>query len=196
MNTIKNPTKILNIFIYLFALLTLTKGDIINNPVSIPTDLKNPIKVKESNYYYILSSGKYLILDFTGNKVAEGNFEEYSRPYTWINDESNNKYIFAKDKYINVTFNGETITYKNLTKPNYWNMEYPNSNVYIGSMTETSSGDLESCLHPIEKDEVIIYGKKDNNYLVLTFLKLKWSFQYLMDNMEDKVDCKVVHKGC
>ena len=121
MNTIKNPTKILNIFIYLFALLTLTKGDIINNPVSIsiPTNLINPIKVKESNYYYILSSGKYLILGFYGNKVTEGIFEEYSSPYTWINDESNNKYIFAKDKYINVTFNGETITYNTLIKPNY-----------------------------------------------------------------------------
>ena len=197
MNEIKNPTKILNILISLLTFLILTKGEIFDNPYSI-TKNANPIKVKGSNgYYYILTSGKSFVLDSTGKIIVNNTFETYSSPYTWINDESNNNYIFAKDKYIQVTFNEETISYNVIEKPTWEYMEYPDSSVHIGSMAETSTGALDSCLCSIEENEVIIYGKKGSSSLVLTFLKKKvsYTFDNIGDNIEDKIDCKIFQKG-
>ena len=192
MNEIKNPTKILNILISLLTFLILTKGEIFNNPYSISTNV-NPIKVKENGYYYILTSGRYFILDSTWTKIAEDDFPTYNSPYTWIKDESNNNYIFAKDKYIQVTFNEKTISYNVTEKPTAEGMEYPDSSVHIGSMTETSTGDRDDCLCPIEENEVIIYGKGAPKYLVFTFLKKKVSYKIGMSNsLEDKIDCKIM----
>ena len=192
MNEIKNPTKILNIFISLLTFLILTKGEIFDNPYSISTNVANPIKVKENGYYYILTSGKSFVLDSTGKIIVTNTFEAYSSPYTWINDESNNNYIFAKDKYIQVTFNKETISYKVIEKPTKDGMEYPDSNLHIGSMAETSTGAPDDCLCPIEENEVIIYGKKGTNYLVFTFLKKKVSYKFEINGIEDKIDCKIL----
>ena len=198
MNEIKNPTKILNILISLLTFLILTKGEIFNNPYSITKNV-NPIKVKGSNgYYYILTSGRYFILGSNGTKIADGDFETYSSPYTWINDESNNNYIFAKDKYIQVTFNEKTISYKVIDKPTNEGMEYPDSSVHIGSMAETSTstGAPDDCFCPIEKNEVIIYGKKGTNYLVFTFLKKKVSYSIQKKGIiEDQIDCKIMQNN-
>ena len=193
MNEIKNPTKILNILISLLTFLILTKGEIFDNPYSITKNV-NPIKVKGSNgYYYILTSGESFVLDSNGTKIAEVDFPTYSSPYTWINDESNNNYIFAKDKYIQVTFNEENISYNVTEKPTAEGMEYPDSSVHIGSMAETSTGDRDDCLCPIEENEVIIYGKGAPKYLVFTFLKKKVSYKIGMSNsLEDKIDCKIM----
>ena len=195
MNEIKNPTKILNILISLLTFLILTKGEIFNNPYSITKNV-NPIKVKGSNgYYYILTSGESFVLDSTGKIIVKNTFETYSSPYTWINDESNNNYIFAKDKYIQVTFNEETISYTVIEKPTD-GMEYPDSPVHIGSMAETSKGARDSCLCPIEENEVIIYGKKGSSSFVLTFLKKKVSYKFQYNgNIEDKIYCKIWQNG-
>ena len=91
-------------------------------------------------------------------------------------------------------FSGTTISYKVIEKPTESKMEYPESSIHIGSMTESSKGALEDCLCPIEENEVIIYGKK-GDYLVLTFLKKKVSYKSKELNIEDKIECKIRQKG-
>ena len=91
-----------------------------------------------------------------------------------------------------MTFNEKTISYDVIEKPTKDGMEYPDSNLHIGSMAETSTGAPDDCLCPIEENEVIIYGKKGTNYLVFTFLKKKVSYKFEINGIEDKIDCKIL----
>ena len=73
MNKIKCPSNILNtLLIILYTLLTLSKGEIFNNPLLI-SENPNPIMVKGSNgHYYIFTSGQSYILDSNG-EIMETN---------------------------------------------------------------------------------------------------------------------------
>ena len=171
MNKIKCPTKIFNTLIILYTLLTLSKGEIFNNPKVI-SENANPIMIKGSNgYYYIFTSGQSYILDSTGEIIETNAFISYSNPYTWINDENNNHYIFTQNEYIKVTFYSTYVSYNSQTKPTATGMEYTDSYMNIGSMSETFNlGSIfQGCLCPILVNEVIIYGKKSTYNLVLTF---------------------------
>ena len=192
MNKIKYPTKILNMLIILFNLLLFTKVGTFNNPHLISTN-SNPIIFQESKKYgcyYVLTSGKYYILDSMGELLVNDTFEEYSSPYTWINVGNNTKYIFAKDKYINVTLSEKNISYQLLDKPE--GLVYPDN--YFGSMIETSC-DSNNGLCPTEENEIIIYGKQGEHALVFTFLKQKISCSMEFSNPKDKIECKIIQKG-
>ena len=199
MNSIKCSTKIINILIILYTLLIITKGEIFNNPLLI-SENANPIMIRGTNgYYYIFTSGQSYILDSNGEIIETNPFISYSNPYTWINDQFNNHYIFTQNEYIKVTFLGTFISYNSQTKPTATGMEYTDSYMNIGSMSETKNdGSLfPGCLCPIAVNEVIIYGKKSTYNLVLTFLKKKVSYPFVIGatSIEHKIECRVIQNG-
>ena len=107
MNNIKYSTKILNTLIILFSLLILTKGGIFINPSLISTN-PNPIIYQTGRGYKVIyTSGSSHYFNSDSSNCRSHNFISYSKPYTWIWDESNVQYIFTYNEYFRLSYKSD-----------------------------------------------------------------------------------------
>jgi hypothetical protein len=176
----------LNLLIIISTLLVFSKGEIIDNPISI-SDNANPIMFINYGYLDIITSGGVYLFDEEGRVEEIFTFSKtYSAPYTLIYDEHDERaglFIFTNNEYFTFgdLIDGEIQTIDE-QRPTGAGITYPNSDKHIGSIIEYPMYDEGNCKCGIEGTEVIIYGryseKNNNNYLSFTFLKQQKKLQY------------------
>ena len=180
-------------FIFLLLLFHLFKEEeIINNPLII-SDHPNPLILTYNDKYVLLTSGQSIVVNKeTGNIEANYNFCEYSFPYVLGSTESGQKFIYSSKKFCAFTLPNIFQNYE------YNTMTFSNNNKYIGYIQESeykgNANKYKFCRCEMKKDEIIIYGKKDNNKIILTYVyQLKTYQEIQLDcstNIEDKIVCK------
>ena len=194
MNIFQNHHKILNIFFILnIFYLPFKSEDIINNPILISESI-NPIFIKAtSGSLYIYTSGALITIKSTGEKTIT-TFPSYGFPYIWLADEGNNYYIYSYTNIYNVKLGN---TYSTYTRPS---ITFTDSTKYVGYMSEAeySRYYASNCICSMEKEEIIIYGRYQQRYIVFSFLKKPVSYPVLVSSstsMEEKISCKIIDRG-
>ena len=194
MNIFQNHHKILNIFFILnIFYLPFKSEDIINNPILISESI-NPIFIKAtSGSLYIYTSGALITIKSTGEKTIT-TFPSYGFPYIWLADEGNNYYIYSYTNIYNVKLGN---TYSTYTRPS---ITFTDSTKYVGYMSEAeySRYYASNCICSMEKEEIIIYGRYQQRYIVFSFLKKPVSYTVLVSSstsMEEKISCKIIDRG-
>jgi len=181
-------------FIFLLLSFHLFKEEeIINNPLMI-TDHSNPLVQTYNNKYVILSSGQSTVVN-KENGIVESNyiFCEYSSPYVLGSTESGQKFIYSSEKFC-------VFTLPNIyTSLSYTEMTFSDSSTYVGYIQESEYNGNENkykhCRCQMQKDEIIIYGKKGSNKIIFTYVYKLRTYQEVeidstTDNIEDKMFCK------
>ena len=174
----------------MFLLINSIKEEIINNPIKI-SDHPNPIILHTQTQYYIYTSGECIITNRENGEIESKNtFGSYSKPFVLCRDESGNFFIYAKNLYYQII----SCTYYIKTLPS---INYPNNQNFIGYIQESeyTPTTLELILPnhkcKIEQNEVIIYGKKDSNYIMFSFITRKYSGSFsVYTGIEDHISCK------
>ena len=194
MNNFQNPKKFLNIFFILNILyLTSKEEDIINNPILI-SENENPIYIKStSGAFYIYTSGELITIKSTG-EVTKKTFPQYNFPFIWISDEGSNYYIYSSNAMYKVRLGN---SYSVFTKPS---ITYTDSTKFVGYMREKkyTGNSMMNCICPVEAEEIIIYGRYRQKYIVFSFIKKSVSYTSLISSsssMEDKISCKMIENG-
>ena len=181
-------------FINIFCLFILTREDLINNPIKI-SDNPNPIIVQSQTKYYIYTSGESIIVNKENGEIESRNaFCTYTKPFVFCRDESNNAFIYSNNGYHKIIFPSECST---LSLPNIY---FPNNQNFIGYIQEseysgptTAEELLAGHRCQIESNEIIIYGKRDSNYIMFSFISRKYSDKFsIYANSEDQISCKCI----
>ena len=182
---------ILKILIIIICSILSSKEETINNPVKI-SDHSNPIILQDGQQYYIYTSGEVIIINKeTGEVESRNTFGTYSKPFIFPIDESNNKFIYSKNAFYQLT---SVTSYSILTLP-YIN--YPNNDNFVGYIKEKEYEGptlAESALigHrcKINKNEIIIYGKRNANSIIFSFILNENSDSFNVQAIEDQISCK------
>ena len=180
-----------NILIILFFLIISTKEDIINNPIQV-SEHPNPVILYTQTQYYIYTSGESIIINKENGKIESRNdFCTYTKPYVLCNDESNNFFIYSQSRLYQITGSS---SYYEITLPS---ITFPNNQNFIGYIKEseysgptTLESDLKGHKCKIEKNEIIIYGKNDLNYIMFSFINREYSGKFeVPSETEDHISC-------
>ena len=171
-----------------------SKEEVINNPIKI-SDHSYPIILQTDTQYYILTSGEKIFVEKeTGEIKSNSSFISFSFPYVLCQTQSNIYYFFTKNlnnyNYYLITING----YEDATLTS--NI-FPTSNIYLGYIKETKYEYEVSSLVAgrrcdISENEIIIYGKKNQNILILSYIIMAKNYPItIVCNFDDKLICKM-----
>ena len=165
--------------------LSLSIQQKINNPIQINKDY-NPIDyilIYQSNNVQINTTNK--TLNYSVEKYFPKLFNNsfvFSQPFILCNDESNNYFLLLKEYYFKAFLMSEidirTSTLIETLSPNL---------IYYGYIKENKFISNHICL--ILKDEIILYGKSENNtFFYFTEAKKKYSINF--GNIDGQISCK------
>ena len=187
----------LNIFKFTLLLLLFhlfKEEEIINNPIML-SEHSNRIVIPYNDNYIILTSGQSIYVNKeTGNIESNYNFCEYSFPYVLGSTESGKNFIYSSKKFCEFTLPNTFQTKTDNT------LAYSDNNKYIGYIQESeykgNTNKYKNCKCEKKKDEIIIYGKKDNNRIVFSFANgYRANYAVLIDyctDIEEKILCRKV----
>ena len=175
-------TSLLSIISYL-GFLSLSIQQIINNPIQINKDY-NPIDyiiIYQSNNVQINTTNKTLNYsvekDFT--KLFNNSFV-FSQPLILCNDESNNYFLLLKEYYFKVFLMSEkdirTSALIETLSPNLIYYGYIKENKF----TSGTAWPIQNYICSILKDEIILYGKSENNTFFY-FTEKKRNIQLILE---------------
>ena len=184
-------TSLLSIISYL-GFLSLSIQQIINNPIQINKDYNtiDYIIIYQSNNVQINTTNKTL------NYPVEKDFPKlfnnsfvFSQPFILCNDESNNYFLLLKEYYFKAFLMSEidirTSTLIETLSPNLLYYGYIKEHKFISETAWPIQNDICSIL----KDEIILYGKSENNtFFYFREEKKKYSINFR--NIDGQISCK------
>ena len=182
---------IIRTFFILNILIFLSNGEIINNPIKISNN-PYPFLLLSGNNYIVFTSGEALVVEKeTGAIISSSNYCTFSFPYIYGSNESGEFFIYSSKKLCKIQ---SPSTYSTLSLTS---LSFSDSSKYVGYIKENEYKDYINCRCSIEKDEIIIYGKKGSNKIIFTFIvkKISEEIETSCNNLEDQIICRMFLNG-
>ena len=189
------PNYFIQLYLHLTFLLLMTNQQIINNPFNIYSEFTNPIIFKASNTTYnIITSGIIYVFDSTTSQFKFSRASDdyiFSSPYFLCIDESNKYFLYANKDYYQIDLNS-ALEIENLNK-----IKTINSNVnfydYIKQFEFDRGNNVIEFRSNADKNEIILYGKKEKNIYFYYISKDKGFEAKINDNkLGEQMSCKLI----
>ena len=172
-----------------------SKGQLINNPQYIISDIQYPIIFNANNIYYnIISSGKLYSIEKSTNGIIYFNVSNsyiYSPPYFLGKNESDNYFLLANNIYYKVDLN---INYQIQNLKQSTLSYYDENTEYIGYIKYIRTKIIQLIpLRVTNEIEIIIYGKKEKNINFCYFsTKNNFLVEIKENNLGKQISCKYI----
>ena len=179
------------LFYVLVIIFSFSKEILTDNIIKIINDKKYPIVIFNNTWSYIniITSNRVFIFDKKINLVDNIAITTFSPPYFICIDQSNNHFLAENLKYysisINTQFKVDGYNYLNNLPEDFQRLGY----IQAGSFDK--SGKFGGCRCNVDKNEIIIYGKKDS-YICFYFISQQKMYQEKIEGLDSKISCKLI----
>ena len=184
----KNNILILFVFI---NFIIFTKEEIIENPIKIEDDsniddyiiiMKEQTVITEKDSIGLITLGE-------NNEIKYNGISFFLGPNIFLcKDESNIYFLFAENKFYEKTPRTENnIEIRSINKIK----DFPNNFRHLGYIKEKENESLAN-LCEIKKDEIIIYGNKNDKFIYFYYIKEESFYTISTPTIFDKMSCKLV----
>ena len=176
---------------YYSILLAISSQQIIHNPIISDKEF-NPI-----NYILILQNNSVMTISSHTLKIQNDFIKLFHQSYIFdqpiflCKDESNNFFLLFKDKYYNAKLSSEKEIERVSLK------KYLREDIkYLGYITCIKSDSFQLSysitLHSTKLNEILIYGKLDDEIVFYSSLKDKYYF-FNVGDIDEQISCKLVN---
>ena len=179
--------KIKNIIFLLICLFIITKNDIIQSPKIVVNNAPIFYIFLIDNYYCIyLSDYLFKYHRITGDSDPLDFELDITTSSLWILDEQNNKFLITNSKFYSVEEN----QYEEIQNV------LPSFSIsgYIKETSFSKQTYEEKSVCNIEENEIILYGKSDDNLFTFSFIKQQKEFTYEIRDLSN-LNCKAFSNG-